>query len=109
MNDSRYVRVLAAGVLTLVVQFSQPSDVSAHRIHSCVQELAGTEVSVTMLAIPAGSYTIGSPAGSPGMENDERPQKQVTLSAFWMGEKEVTFAEWDLYFKDTEIPQLKNI
>lgn len=62
-----------------------------------------------MVAIPAGTFTIGSPSGSPGMEDDESPQKRITLSAFWMGEKEVTFAEWDLFFKNMELPQQKNI
>src|SRR5690606_5324842 len=109
MNRSRYVRILPAGLLVVIFQFFQPAIVSAQRIKSYDQEIPDTDVSFKMIAIPAGSYTIGSPAGSPGMENDERPQKQIVLSAFWMGEKEVTFAEWDLYFKDTEIPQLKNI
>lgn len=109
MNRSHYVRILPAGLLLVIFQLFQPASVSAQRIKSYDQEIPDTEVSFKMVAIPAGSYTIGSPAGSPGMENDERPQKQIVLSAFWMGEKEVTFAEWDLYFKDTEIPQLKNI
>lgn len=79
------------------------------RIKSYVQEIPGTDVSFKMVAIPAGSFFIGSPGGSPGRDSDEGPQKNILMSAFWMGEKEVTFAEWDLFFKNLDLPQQKNI
>lgn len=83
--------------------------VHAQRIKSYTQEIPGTDVSFKMIAIPAGTFTIGSPAGSPGRESDEGPQKSISLTAYWMGEKEVSFAEWDLFFKDMQMPQQKNI
>ena len=46
-----------------------------------------------MVAIPAGSFTMGSPSSEKGRNADEAPQKKVQVSGFWMGEKEVTFAE----------------
>lgn len=71
------------------------------------QKIAGTAVSFRMVAVPAGKFTIGSK--SLQADNDESPQKQVELSPFWMSEHEVTFAEWDLYFKDNSLPQAKNL
>jgi formylglycine-generating enzyme required for sulfatase activity len=73
------------------------------------QQIPGSSVSFTMAAIPAGAFTMGSPATQQGHDADEGPQKQVEVSAFWMGTKEVTFAEWDLYFKDNALPQSKNV
>ena len=43
--------------------------------------------------IPAGAFTMGDSFGEG--EADERPTRTVTLSAFYMGQKEVTKAEWD--------------
>jgi len=71
------------------------------------QKLPNTNVSFRMISIPAGKFTIGSK--NPMADNDEAPTKEIEVSAFWMEEHEVTFSEWDLYFKDNTLPQSKNI
>jgi len=68
-----------------------------------------TSVTFKMVAIPAGNFTIGSPFSEPGREEDEGPQKKVQVDAFWMGEHEVTFAEWDAFFRNMDVPQTKPI
>jgi formylglycine-generating enzyme required for sulfatase activity len=73
------------------------------------QAIPGTSLTFKMVAIPAGKFKIGSPVTERGRGDDEGPQKVIELSAFWMGIKEVTFAEWDLYFKDNSLPQSKTI
>lgn len=73
------------------------------------QTIPGTDVKFRMVAVPAGSFTMGSPAGEKGRDPDEGPQKVVQVSAFWMGEKEVSFAEWDAFFKNMDVPQTKAI
>jgi formylglycine-generating enzyme required for sulfatase activity len=73
------------------------------------QPLPDTEVNINMIPIPAGSFIMGSPSGSPGRDGDESPQKQVLISAFWMSETEITFEQWDPYFKNMELPQQKDI
>lgn len=73
------------------------------------QHIPGTNVKFKMVPVPAGSFTLGSPAGEKGRDEDEGPQKKVAVGAFWMGEKEVTFAEWDAFFKNMEVPQTKEI
>ena len=73
------------------------------------QIIPNTSVTFKMAAIPAGKFKIGSPATERNRSEDEGPQKQIELSGFWMGTKEVTFAEWDLYFKDNSLPQTKTI
>ena len=73
------------------------------------QNVPGTEVKFKMVPITGGSFTIGSPASEKGRDEDEGPQKKVQLSGFWMGEKEVSFAEWDAFFKNMNVPQTKEI
>jgi formylglycine-generating enzyme required for sulfatase activity len=51
-----------------------------------------------MVVVPAGRFTMGSPAGEVGRDTDERPQRVVTIAQpFAVGKFEVTFAEWDAY------------
>lgn len=48
-----------------------------------------------MVAIPPGSFIMGSPAGEKGRESNEGPQHRVTIARpFALGKYEVTFAEW---------------
>jgi formylglycine-generating enzyme required for sulfatase activity len=73
------------------------------------QSISGTSITFKLAAIPAGSFTIGSPVSERGRDEDEGPQADINISSFWMATKEVTFAEWDLYFKDVTLPQAKNL
>jgi len=50
----------------------------------------------TMVVVPAGKYTMGSPASEKDHLDDEGPQHEVTIAKpFAAGRTEVTFAEWD--------------
>lgn len=62
-----------------------------------------------MVPIPAGTFTLGSPSSENGRSEDEGPQKKVSISAFWMEEHEVTFEEWDAFFKNMDVPQTKAV
>lgn len=73
------------------------------------QTVVGTSVSFKMVAIPSGTFMMGSPASDRFREPDEGPQKKVEVSPFWMSEHELTFAEWDAFFKDVTIPQGKTV
>ena len=48
-----------------------------------------------MVPIPAGTFTMGSPESEAGRGADEGPQHKVTLPAFYMATKEVTWSEYD--------------
>lgn len=60
-----------------------------------------------MIYVQGGTVSLGSK--SVLADNDERPVTEVALSPFWMGQHEVTFAEWDAYFRDASVPQVKNM
>jgi formylglycine-generating enzyme required for sulfatase activity len=50
----------------------------------------------TMVVVPAGTFTMGSPKNERYRSGDEGPQHGVTIAKpFAAGKTEVTFAEWD--------------
>ncbi len=55
-------------------------------------EMLNAEVALELLAIPGGSFMMGSraPQGYP----DEMPQHRVTVEPFWMGRYPVTQEQW---------------
>ena len=66
------------------------------------QPIPGSAVKFTMTPIPAGHFLMGSPAGEKGRKADEGPQQTVSLDAFWMGVREVTYDEFLLFFNDEQ-------
>src|SRR5262245_43882024 len=63
------------------------------------ETIPGTKVKFDMVPIPAGTYLLGSPAGEKGRKDDEGPQHPVTVKGFWMGKCEVTWDEFDTYWR----------
>jgi len=59
------------------------------------ETVPGTGVSFRMVAVPGGSFMIGSPDNEQLRDDNEGPQKNITVSNFFMAETEVT---WDAYF-----------
>lgn len=58
------------------------------------QEIPDTDLSFGLTPIPAGKFIMGSPSEEPGRGEDEGPQREVVLDAFWMGTHEIT---WDIF------------
>jgi formylglycine-generating enzyme required for sulfatase activity len=61
------------------------------------EKISGSEVSFDMVAIPGGTFTMGSPEDEKGRAKDEGPQHPIQLRPFWMGKCEVTWDEFDLF------------
>lgn len=59
--------------------------------------ILGTDVSFEMVPIPAGEFSMGTPAGVPGRHKDEGPQHKVKVDPFWMSAHEVTWDEYRLF------------
>lgn len=59
------------------------------------EQIPGTPLSFKMVAIPSGTYKMGSPDDEPFRKEDEGPIRQVTVSKFFMAEVQTT---WDLYW-----------
>jgi formylglycine-generating enzyme required for sulfatase activity len=60
---------------------------------SFAQDL-GNGVTLEMVAIPGGTFTMGSPTTEEERESHEGPQHQVTVKPFYLGKFEVTQAQY---------------
>ena len=66
------------------------------------ETIPSSPVKFDMVPIPGGTYIMGSPPSEGGRQPDEGPQHPVTIRPFWMGKTEVTWDEYDLYWKQEE-------
>jgi len=74
---------------------SAPADHKAYK-----EKLTDTDVQFEMMPIPGGTFLMGSPPDERGRSSDEGPQHAITIKPFWMGKCEVTWDEYDVYFKE---------
>ncbi len=91
--------------LTLFICFSKiifaQSDSLAFKSYD--QLIPGTEIKFRMIPVKGSSFMMGSKNNEPGRKPDEGPAKQVAVSSFWMGACEVTYDEYDAFFKDESV------
>ena len=68
------------------------------------ETIPGTDLTIPMVYIQNGSFTMGSPKSEIGHFGDEGPQHLVSLDSYWIGKYEIT---WDIYnlFVSREIDQ----
>ena len=81
----------------LKAQATSKPTASADGFKTYTRTIPGTKVKYTMVAIPGGSFQMGSPADEAGRAADEGPRHEVKVSPFWMGRCEITWDEYELY------------
>lgn len=78
-------------------------------------QIPGTDDEFSMEPIPGGTFWLGSPESEAGRDSSEGPRIQVTLSPFWLGRHEVSWAQYkefmSLYavFKEFESHGLRTV
>lgn len=75
---------------------SRPSPFSVFRD----RRKEGTECPA-MVALPGGTFLMGSPDSEPERSGNEGPQRQVRIGPFATGRIEVTFADYDCFAEAT--------
>jgi len=65
------------------------------KFENYTEQVPGTSVSFEMVAIPGGTFKMGSPANEKFRKDDEGPVRDVTVSRFFMGKVQVS---WDEYW-----------
>jgi formylglycine-generating enzyme required for sulfatase activity/uncharacterized caspase-like protein len=68
-------------------------DQSTKKVNGFKDDL-GEGVTINMIAIPRGTFMMGSPTNEKQRTEAESPQHSVTVSEFWMGQFAVTQAQW---------------
>lgn len=61
--------------------------------------IPGTDVTFTMMPIPGGTFMMGSPPSEENRKEDEGPQVEVIVEPFWMGQTEITWAEYKTFME----------
>ena len=68
------------------------------------ETIPGTPVSFEMVALPGGTFEMGSPPDEAGRSADEGPRHSVTVGALWVGKYEVTWDEYDRFAFGAAVP-----
>ncbi|GHT01810.1 hypothetical protein FACS189421_14470 [Bacteroidia bacterium] len=69
------------------------------------EQVPGSLVTFEMIAVPGGSFKMGSPDKEAFHKEEEGPVREVTLSPFFMSEVEVTWdMYWAFYVKTIRVP-----
>jgi formylglycine-generating enzyme required for sulfatase activity len=89
-----------------------PANINVNiNLQSSFTEDLGNGVKLEMIAIPGGTFWMGSPANEAERDDDEGPQHQVTVPSFFMGKYPLTQAQYQAimgnnpsYFKGNNRP-----
>ena len=79
--------------------FTEPATIAG--FESFVEKIPYSSVSFRMIAIPGGTFLMGSPADEPYRGDDEGPVREVGISPFFMAETEVTWDEYLAFYAQT--------
>lgn len=79
--------------------FTRPAQVV--KFENFNEKIPGSDVSFDMIALPGGTFKMGSPESEHLRKSDEGPVRKVTLSRFWIAKTEVTWDEYLAFFRAT--------
>lgn len=79
--------------------YNEPAKVV--RFENYTEFIPNSSVKFEMVAIPGGTFQMGSPKTEPYRNKDEGPVKNVKISPFWMGKIEVTWDEYQTFYFQT--------
>jgi sulfatase modifying factor 1 len=80
-------------------EFTEPAKVD--KFENFTEKIPGSSVTFDMIALPGGSFNMGSPESESLRDPDEGPVRKVTLSRFWIEKTEVTWDEYLAFFRAT--------
>ncbi len=79
--------------------FTEP--VKVNEFKNYTERIPKSSVSFNMVAIPGGTFKMGSPPDEPFRKEDEGPVRDVEISPFFMAEIEVTWDEYLAFYVQT--------
>jgi formylglycine-generating enzyme required for sulfatase activity len=79
--------------------FREPARVTEFK--SFTEKIPNSPVSFNMIAIPGGTFKMGSPETEPFRKPDEGPVREAEISPFFMAEVEVTWDEYLAFYAQT--------
>lgn len=98
---------LVSAIHERITQKNKVTDAS--QMEDYKETITGTKVTFDMVAIPGGTFKMGSPESEEGRCEDEGPLVEIGISPFWMGKHEVTWNEYELFMYPEEMARLINV
>lgn len=71
---------------------------------SYTESVPGTKIQLEMVAIPGGTFVMGSPAGEAGRAADEGPAHPVKIAPLWIARTETTWDQYDPFAFGQSVP-----
>src|SRR5205807_10457980 len=94
-------RIIIQGALIFAIMGKLTAQVpAAGSFTSYDQPIPGTNIKFKMVPVKGGNFKMGSAQSEQGRNADDGPAKQVSVSSFWIGAYEVTYDEYDAFFRD---------
>ena len=102
---SKY-RIVACIVVLMfcIAAFAAKGDLPKKYTETITDE-NGDKLSLDMVLIPGGTFTMGSPADEAGRKEDEGPQHKVKLNPFYLCTTETTIELFMVYYRETSSPK----
>ena len=101
--------VLPSSVAALAADHPDPLPIPNADAFSAAEMKPYTELvehanaKIEMVPIPSGKFLMGSPATEAERKEDEGPQHEVAIDAFWMGKYEITWDAYEVWMSDLDI------
>lgn len=98
--------------LTTIISFYSllcPAQPAGEDFKTYEQTVPGSSIQFKMVPVNGGSFLMGSNDKDKNSEPDEMPQRNVSISPFWMGAYEVSRDEFDVFYKDETTSQNSSV
>ena len=89
------VVAVAMGAIVLGTALSARQAATATKAEHYTESVPGTSIAIEMVAIPGGTFVMGSPPNESGRSADEGPAHAVKIAPFWMAKTEITWDQYD--------------
>jgi formylglycine-generating enzyme required for sulfatase activity len=97
-----YTILLACGAGLLALGTARAAkDTFPKKYTETITTKDGSKLSLDMVLIPGGTFTMGSPAGEAEREDHEGPQRQVQVNPFYLCTTETTLELFLAYYQET--------
>tara|TARA_R110002050_G_scaffold16719_1_gene50451 strand:- start:102850 stop:103815 length:966 start_codon:yes stop_codon:yes gene_type:complete len=73
---------------------------NAQHFNDYSQTISNENISIDLVAIEGGKFSMGAPEEDRKRKDDEKPSHDVEIDAFWMGKYEITWEQYDTFVYD---------
>ena len=99
--------VMISTTIIAAIFLNTPQNDIENSFKPYAQEISGTSISINMVPVEGGHFTMRSPDSEAGHSDDDSRQKNVYVDSFWIGKYEITWEQYEPFSNDL-ITNLQN-